>query len=73
MLSTRAQRASTDAEVGLRGNGRHAVASLAASCINGVVEETLRNRKAIVTERLSGRVWCTKVDSRQTAVNISKC
>lgn len=71
-MSTRSQRAATDAEVGLRGNGRHGAAGLAAVCINGVVEETLRNGKAIVTEILSGRVGCTKVDSRQTAINVSE-
>jgi hypothetical protein len=71
-VSTRSQRASADAEVGLRGNGRHGASGLAAVCINGVVEETLRNGKAIVTEILSGRGGCTKVDSRQTAVNISE-
>mgnify|MGYP001601729596 CR=1 FL=1 len=72
-VSTRAQRAATNAKVGLRGNGRHGAASLAAAvCINGVVEETLRNGKAIVTERLCGRVRCTKVDSRQTAIDVSE-
>jgi hypothetical protein len=37
-----------------------------------VVEETLRNGKAVVTERLCGRCGSTKVDSRQTAIDISE-
>jgi len=41
-------------------------------CIDGVVEEALRDGKTVVTEGLSGRMGGTKVDGRQTAVDVTE-
>lgn len=40
--------------------------------INGVVEEALRDGKTVVTEGLSGRMGGTKVDGRQTAIDVTE-
>lgn len=41
-------------------------------CVNCVVEKSLRDGNTVVTEGLRGWFGCTKVDGRQTAIDVTE-